>query len=474
MQDNIDILIIGGGNAALCAALSASENTSETAGKTVANIAILESAPQNLRGGNSQHTRNLRIKHDAPLGVLTNHYSHQTYLDDLLKVTDGQTNHELANLLIDSTTDIYHWMQKNGVNFQNALSGTLSLADTNAHFLGGGKALLNQYYREACKRGVQIYYQAEVIDLELQDNQIKSVTVQYNDGQDDNAQYQLTPKAVIVASGGFESNRDWLAEYWGEAAYNFIIRGTAFNQGKILKSLLAQGVDKIGDGKQCHAVAVDGKAPLYDGGIATRLDCVPFSVVVNQQGKRFYDEGEDLWPKRYAVWGRLVAAQPNQVAYSVIDEKSMGLFMSPLFTPIKADTLEEMAEKLLLPIKEFCDEIRRFNDACGDVSAFHSTTLDGVCTKNLAINKTNWARRIDTPPFYGFHLKTGITFTYMGLKTDRNAQCYRQDVAIDNLWAAGEIMAGNILGKGYLAGIGMSIGTVFGKIAGSEAAKYVK
>ena len=328
---------------------------------------------------------------------------------------------------------------------------------------------MNAYYRTAQKMGVKIYYETEVTDVTLDKGRVQSIIYRQQDKE-----YQLNPKAVVVASGGYESNRDWLAEYWGDAAYNFAIRGTRFNQGAVLKSLLAQEIDSIGDGKQCHAVAVDGNAPLYDGGIATRLDCVPFSVVVNKDGRRFYDEGEDIWPKRYAIWGRLVAMQQDQIAYTIIDRKSRDLFMSPLFAPEQADTLEALAEKLNLPKRNFMQEITDFNHACpDDATPFHPTQPDGLKTAGLNINKTNWARKIDTPPFYGFCLKTGITFTYMGLKTDENAQCSKDGKKIDNLWASGEIMAGSILGKGYLAGIGMSIGTVFGRIAGREAANYV-
>jgi len=219
-------------------------------------------------------------------------------------------------------------------------------------------------------------------------------------------------------------------------------------------------------------VAIDGRSPKFDGGIVTRLDCVPFSIVVNKHGERFYDEGEDVWPKRYAIWGRLVAAQPEQVGYVVIDSKSINLFMPSVFPPIKADTIEELAAKMQLPQNELRKTIDGFNAACGDTSNFHSTELDGVATTGIEPAKTNWARPIDKPPYYGYSLRTGVTFTYLGLKVDDRAQCSVGNRPVSNLWAAGETMAGSILGQGYLAGFGMTIGTVFGRIAGEEAAKY--
>ena len=284
--------------------------------------------------------------------------------------------------------------------------------------------------------------------------------------------HRVTPKAVVVASGGFQADTDWLARAWGPAAKNFLIRGTPYNRGVVLADLLDQGVEQVGDPTQCHAVAIDGRAPKFDGGIVTRLDCVPFSIVVNKEAERFYDEGEDVWPKRYAIWGRLVAAQPDQVGFVIIDAKSLELFMPSVFPPIKADTLEELAGKLDLPPDRLRATVDAFNAACGDASAFHPTELDGVATSGLTPAKTNWARPITEAPFYGYTLRTGVTFTYLGLKVDENAQCSVGNRPMSNLWAAGETMAGSILGQGYLAGFGMTIGTVFGRIAGQEAAAY--
>ena len=455
-----DIVIIGGGNAALCAAITAREKG--------ASVLVLEVAPKNMRGGNSRHTRNFRVCHPAPLGVLLGKYTADTYWEDLLAVTAGKTDQALARLAIESSTDCYHWMEAHGIHFQDSLSGSLSLAETNAFFLGGGTALLNAYYRQAEALGVAIAYNAEVMHLALADGKITRIEAKL-----DGKRVALSPPAVVVASGGFEANMDWLAEAWGEAARNFIVRGSPYNRGRVLKDLLAQGLDAVGDPSQCHAVAIDGRAPKYDGGIVTRLDCVPFSVVVNNRGARFYDEGEDVWPKRYAIWGRLVAQQPDQIAYAIIDAQAQGLFMPTVFPPIAADSIGGLAEKMGLPAKALEKTVAEFNVACAKKGKFRPTEKDGLSTQGIRPAKTNWARPITQPPFYGYSMRPGVTFTYLGLKVNAQAQTHTQGKPVDNLWAAGEIMAGNILGQGYLAGIGMTIGTVFGRIAGAEAARYV-
>lgn len=459
MSANPDIVVIGGGNAALCAAITAAE-----AG---ARVLILEAAPKAYRGGNSRHTRNFRCMHSGPLGPLVDQYSEEEYFSDLLKVTGGKTNETLARLAIRKSEECLPWMEDHGVRFQPSLSGTLSLARTNAFFLGGGKGLVNAYYRTASELGVDVRYNASVKHLQFDDNRI--VRIEYTQ---DGASAFVEPKSVVVASGGFQADLDWLTRAWGPAAQNFLIRGTPYNRGVVLADLLDQGVEQVGDPTQCHAVAIDGRAPKFDGGIVTRLDCVPFSIVVNKDGARFYDEGEDVWPKRYAIWGRLIASQPDQIGYVIIDSKSIDLFMPSVFPPIKADTLEDLAREMDLPAQKLQETVTTFNAACGDTSGFHPTELDGVSTTGLNPPKTNWARPISDPPFYGYSLKTGVTFTYLGLKVDENAQCSIGNRPVSNLWAAGETMAGSILGQGYLAGFGMTIGTVFGRIAGREAAAH--
>jgi tricarballylate dehydrogenase len=456
----VDVVVIGGGNAALCAALTARE-----AG---ASVLLLEASPREWRGGNSQHTRNLRCMHDGPQDVLVGAYPEEEFWQDLLKVTGGITNEKLARLAIRDSGTCRDWMRRHGVHFQPPLSGALHVARTNAFFMGGGKALVNAYYRSARSLGVAVRYDAPVDALEIRDGCFVAARI---------GAERIEAHACVVASGGFESNREWLREAWGQVdgewvADNFLIRGTRFNQGVLLRFLTDAGADTIGDPTQCHSVAIDARAPLYDGGICTRVDCVSLGIVVNRDAMRFYDEGEDFWPKRYAIWGRLVAQQPGQIGYSIIDAKAVGRFMPPVFPGASAATLPGLARALGLDETTFVSTVERYNAACR-TGTFDHTVLDDCHTEGLIPPKTHWALPLDTPPFQGYALRPGITFTYLGLKVDERATVHFGGTPSPNLFAAGEVMAGNVLGKGYTAGVGMTIGTAFGRIAGTQAARAV-
>lgn len=453
-----DVLVVGGGNAALCAAMTARE--------TAVKVLLLESAPKHFRGGNSRHTRNIRYLHERGNDCLSGPYLGDEFWEDLLQVTGGQTNAQLARLTIHESADLGEWMNMHGCHFQPPLRGTLHLARTNAHFLGGGKALMNAYYATAAKLGVEVIYEADVRDLEICDGKFDSAIF-----ESQGALQKVRAKSVVVASGGFQANLTWLKECWGEAADNFIIRGCPYDRGRPLRVLLDHGAKPVGDPRQCHAVAIDARAPKYDGGIVTRLDCVPFGIVVNKHARRFYDEGEDFWPKRYAIWGRLVAQLPDQVAFSILDSKSRDLFMPSVFPAIEANSIRELGSKLALDPSALEETVTTFNRAIRP-GTFDPSILDDCATQELEPPKSHWARPLDTPPFYGYPLRPGITFTYLGVKVNEQAQVImHDDRPAKNIFAAGEIMAGNILGKGYLAGFGMTIGTVFGRIAGKEAAR---
>jgi tricarballylate dehydrogenase len=452
-----DVLVLGGGNAALCAALEA-----RAAG---ARVALVESAPKDFRGGNSRHTRNLRCMHDAPTDVLTETYPEEEYWTDLVKVTGGETDERLARMAIRGSATCRPWMIRHGVRFQPSLTGTLHLSRTNAFFLGGGKALVNAYCAAAEASGVDIAYDTEALDLVLDGNRFRSALVRHKEEES-----QVSAKALVVATGGFESNLEWLREAWGEAADNFLIRGTPYNKGRMLRVLIDRGAAAIGDPTQGHCVAIDARAPKFDGGIVTRVDAVSLGIVVNREAKRFYDEGEDFWPKRYAIWGRLVAQQPGQIAYAIVDAKAMGRFMPPVFPPLRADSISALAAQLALDPQGLEQTVRQFNAAVRP-GAFDHTVLDECATEGLAPPKTHWARRIDAPPFFAYPLRPGLTFTYLSVRVNERAQVLFGSEPSPNVFAAGEIMAGNILGKGYLGGFGMSIGTVFGRIAGTGAAR---
>ncbi len=452
-----DVLVIGGGNAALCAAISAREQG--------ASVLLLEAAPQELRGGNSAHTRNLRCMHDEPTQTLTEAYGEDEYWEDLLRVTGGQTDEALARMAIRGSAEALPWMLRQGVRFQASLTGTLQLSRTNAFFLGGGKALLNTYYRRARELGVRIRYAARVDSLDIERGRFLAADVEV-----DGRLERLPARSVVLAAGGFESNLKWLEQAWGEAARNFRIRGSAYNQGSVLRQILDAGAVAMGDPSQCHAVAIDARAPRYDGGIVTRVDAVSLGLVVNKLARRFYDEGEDFWPKRYAIWGRLVAREPEQIAYSIIDSKAVGRFIPPVFPPISAPSVRELARLLGLDPQALQATVDGFN-ASVRPGHFDHTVLDDCRTEGLEPPKSHWAVALDTPPYHAYPLCPGITFTYLGVKVNASAQVQFEHAPPGNVYCAGEMMAGNILGKGYLAGIGMTIGTVFGRIAGSAAAQ---
>ena len=296
-----DVLVIGGGNAAMFAALAARRKG--------ASVVLLESATAFMRGGNSRHTRDIRFMHTTRNRYATGVYSHDEFWEDLMGVTGGQTDENLAERTIRLSEDLPEWMEENGVRFQEPLHGTLHLGRTNMFMLGGGRAMVNAYFQSAARLGVQVLYEAEAEELCIEDGRFTSAT--FTQGGE---RRTVSAKAVVVAAGGFEANVAWLKEYWGDAADNFVIRGSPHNTGKMLKALLAHGSRSVGDPRQFHAVAVDARAPKFDGGIVTRLDSVPFGIAVNKEGNRFYDEGENFWPKRYAIWGKLIAGQPGQIA----------------------------------------------------------------------------------------------------------------------------------------------------------------
>lgn len=454
-----DVLVIGGGNAALCAAISAR--------RAGASVLVLESADPFWRGGNTRHTRNMRCAHDSATDTLSGPYSEEEFWDDLLHVTDGQTDEPLARHMIRESKAMLTWIAEQGVRFQPSLGGTLSLGRTNSFFLGGGRAMLNTLYATAQKIGVEVRYESEVTELEIEDGMFLSATIGKGGGK-------VRASTLVAAAGGFESNFEWLKQYWGDAADNFLIRGTKNNRGTILKILLNAGVQQIGDPTQCHAVAIDARAPKYDGGIITRLDCVVFGIVVNKHAQRFYDEGEDVWPKRYAIWGRLVAGQPDQIAYIVFDAPSLKMFMPSLYPAIRGETLAELAGKFDLDPAALEKTVRDFNAAVRP-GTFDHTILDDCRTEGLEPPKTHWARKIETAPFYAYPVRPGITFTYLGTRVNQEARMVMADGRPSaNMFAAGEIMAGNVLGKGYAAGIGMTIGSVFGRIAGNSAAQNAR
>ncbi len=444
--------MIGGGNAGLSAALAARQ-----AG---ARVLLLEKTSPEWRGGNSKYTRNLR--------VASPEYPEAEFLDDLVRVSGPDLDRELATAVIGRSPEHVGWMSSQGVRWQPALRGTLQLSRTNRFFLGGGKALLNVYYRRAAQLGVEVRYRSEVTDLRLRCGSFQSVVVEAAAGRE-----EIEAKAVVVASGGFEANLEHLRRWWGDAVDGFLVRGSAANDGRLLARLLDLGARPRGNPRGFHAVACDARSPRAEGGIVTRVDAIPLGIVVDRSGRRFADEGADLWPRRYASWGRLIAERPGQLAYCIFDRQALGRFIPPLYPPERAGTIAELAERLGLPAAELCRTVDAFNAAVCRSVPFDPTRLDGRGTLGLEPPKSNWALALEQPPLCAYPIRPGITFTYLGVAVDGRARVL--DLAgrpMPGLYAAGEAMAGNLLSDGYLGGFGMTVGGVMGRVAGEEAARY--
>lgn len=458
-----DVIVIGGGNAALVAAISARERG--------ASVLVLERAAENDRGGNTRHTRNIRCTHAQSDRFSPGTYLYDELWRDLCAVGAGPTDERLASMTVAGSDELPGWMSRRGIRWQAALHGTLQLARTNRFFLGGGKALLNRYIRTAGEIGVVIAYEACVEAFHLIDNVCQGVTVSTADG----VRHDLTAASFVCASGGYESNLEWLARDWGDAASNFHIRGPRYNDGRVLEALYNGKAMRVGEARGFHAIAVDARSPRFNSGIASRIDAIPLGVVVNWRGERFYDEGEDLWPKRYATWGRLLAEQQGQIGYCLYDSKVHGSFLPPLYPPIRGSSIYELATHLGLDPDAVVRTVSAFNTAVADGQVADLSMLDGRATRGLTPEKSNWAQRLDAPPYFGIPVRPGITFTYRGVGVDESGRVLLDDgTPFRNLFAAGEIMSGNILSTGYLAGFGMTIGTVWGRIAGDHAATVAR
>ena len=453
-----DVAVIGGGNAGLAAALAARRHADR--------VLIVERAQAPMRGGNTRHTRNIRCVHRQADEFTTGSYPFAELWRDLCGVGTGPGNERLAELTVRESETVPGWMSAHGVKWQPPLAGTLHLGRTNRFFLGGGKALVNTYHRTAERMGIAVCHGTTVEDLVMAGDRCTGLLT---------ADGVIRARAVVAASGGFEANIAWLRRYWGDAADNYLIRGPRDNDGRVLAALYAHGAARAGEERGFHAVAVDARSPRFDGGIATRLDSIPFGVVVNSAGRRFYDEGEEIWPKRYAIWGRNIAEQPGQIAYSIWDAKVARLFLPPMYAPAQAGSISGLAASLGIDRRAVAATVTGFNAAIRPGGTFDPTRLDDCATAGISPPKSHWAQPIDTPPYYGIAMRPGITFTYLGVAVTPQARVMRTDgTALRNVFAAGEIMSGNILSTGYLAGFGLTIGTVWGRIAGAEAARSAR
>ena len=444
----VDVVVIGGGSAALCAAIAAR--------RCGASVRLLEQAPVAMRGGNSRHARNFRLMHDRPEPYVPDVYGEQAFLADLLRVTRGASNERLAHLLIRGSATITPWLESHGVHLQTASHGRLPYSRRTAFLLGGGKAMVNALYATATALGVVISYESEVVGLDGDDDRCTVIVVRHGE------QERVVAKAVVACAGGHQANLDWLRRDIGPAADGFMVRGTPYATGGVLRCLLEAGAKPVGDPARCHMVAVDARGPKFDGGIVTRITAIPHGIVVDRDCRRFHDERADFGKTHFARWGARIAACPGQVAYLILD--AVGLARSPptALPPIQADSIAALAAQLQLDPIALEHTIETFNTATARPDG--AAPVDHGATTRTAVP-------LAVPPFASYPMRPGITFTHYGVGFDDDMRVLRTDGRpFPRVFAAGMIMAANVLGEGYLAGLGVTISAVFGRLAGETAA----
>lgn len=445
-----DVVVLGGGFAALCAAIAA----------RLAGVRVLmaEAAPFEERGGNTRHSRNFRIRHEAPSPLFPARYSRAEFIAEVEAAAEGLGDAELIGLLVERSAEAPAWLAAQGVRFETIERGALPWSRRTAFFLGGGKTALNALYGRARALGVDIRYGCEAVSLDL------SGTVELVPRGDEIVRYR--PKAAIAACGGYQANREWLRREWGNGADHFINRGTPYARGLVLRSLLDHGAAPVGREGAGHLVAVDARSPEYDGGIVTRADAISWGIVVGRDGRRIADEGGDTSPTRYAAWGRRVTARSDRLAYAILDQAALVRAPVSVFPPIRADDLPSLAERLGVDPAALLETVATFNAA---------VVTGADRTEGLDPPKSRRAAPLTEPPFAAYPIRPGLTFTGLGVAVDETARIRHRDGGIcPSVFAAGMIMAPNVLGCGYLAGAAMTIGAVFGRLAGEEAARHVR
>ncbi|MDH5534789.1 MAG: FAD-dependent tricarballylate dehydrogenase TcuA [Betaproteobacteria bacterium] len=490
-----DVIVIGAGNAAACAALAARENG--------AAVIMLEAAPMEECGGNSRYTAGLmRVVYNGVEDLaqlipdLTDEekkthdfgsYTSDAYFDDMGRITQYRTDPDLCEILITRSFETLVWMRKKGVKFQASYGRQSYKVDGNrfkfwgglaAETWGGGPGLVENEHKACEREGIRIFYETPAIALLTDDNgRICGVKAKRQGKTID-----IRSKAVVIACGGFESNAEMRSRYLGPNWDLAKVRGTRFNTGLGIQMALDVGAMSYGHWSGCHAVGWDLNAPPFGDlsvGDNFQKHSYPWGIMVNARGERFVDEGADFRNYTYAKYGRVVMEQPQMFAWQIFDAKIIPVLRDEYrikrVTKARADTLEELVKKLEGVDADAClREIQAYNKAVRTDIPFNMAVKDGRCTKGLKINKTNWANTIDTPPFEAFAVTCGVTFSFGGVKISNQAEV--EDTAgktIPGLFAAGELVGG-IFYHNYPGGTGLTSGSVFGKIAGTAAAAYVK
>jgi tricarballylate dehydrogenase len=483
-----DVIVVGAGNAAMAAAVSAREHGA-------ARVVVLEKAPRELRGGNTHYSGGLfRFAYDRPDDLVplvgdaarevpdfpagVEPYPHADFWRDLLRVTEGRADRELGEILIGRSFDTVRWMTAQGIAMEPALSlsgvriGSTVKWSPGAiiRARGEGVGLSAMWFRIAEARGVEIRYAARVVRL-LQDARarVTGVVVEEADGF-----RELTARAVVLGCGGFEANPEWRARYLGRPWDHAKVRGTRYNTGDGLRMALEIGALPHGQWTGCHSTPIDADAPPHgDRKLTDKTNRLsyPFGVLLDRRGRRFVDEGEDFQFYTYARLGGIILTQPGGLAFQIFDAKVAGLLEGRYKTgaPVVADSLAALVEQLPVERAAALRSLEAYNDAVG-AGAFDPTVKDGLATRGLEPPKSNWAQRLDTPPFVAYAVTGGITFTFGGVRVDASAQVTSTSWApIAGLYACGE-MVGGIFHGNYPGGTGLMSGAVFGRIAGASAA----
>jgi tricarballylate dehydrogenase len=483
-----DVLVIGAGNAALCSAISAHENG--------AKVVVLEAAPFEERGGNSHYTGGAfrfafagpeDLKQICPISdedlenIDFGTYTEDQFFDDMYEMTQYRTDPELCEILVRSSLETAKWVAQQGVKLHPGLGRQAYKVDGKfkfwgglaLHINGGGPELLAALYRkiEAC--GIPIHYDTPAVELIYEHGRVVGAIADQG-----GERVEIRAGAVILACGSFESNPEMRARYLGPGWDLAKVRGTRFNMGAGLTMALAIGAQPYGNWSGCHSVAWDVNAPAYGDltiGDQFQKHNYPFGLLVNARGERYVDEGANFHSHTYAKYGGEIMRQPGMFAWQIFDSKVTNLLRSEYrirrVTKAEANTLEELAPKLTgVDPDAFLRTARDFNAACRADIPFNPNILDGKRTEGLAIDKTNWANPLDTPPFHAYHVTTGVTFTFGGLKVSSGAEVadlYGR--TIPGLFAAGE-MVGGLYYFNYASGTGLMAGATFGRLAGRNAA----
>jgi tricarballylate dehydrogenase len=483
------VVVVGGGNAGLCAALSARESG--------ARVTLLERAPEREKGGNSTFTAGaMRVAYDGLDDLLTlmpdldpaqiaitdfGTYPQAQFLDDLARITEYRTNSDLAATLVELSLPTLQWMHGLGVRFLPIYGRQAFKVDGRFKFWGGltvevsggGPGLVDSLTRAAVKAGVEIRYGARATALVADDGGVQGVRVRQNRHSTD-----LPADAVVLASGGFQANSEMRARYLGPGWDLAKVRGSKYDTGDGLRMALDIGASPAGNWSGCHAVGWERNAPEFGVlsiGDQFQKHSYPWGVMVNADGQRFVDEGYDFRNYTYARYGRVILNQPQQFAWQIFDAKVTHLlrdeYRIPQVTKVTANSLEELAARLDgVDPEGFVAEMKAYNAAVDVDTPFDPNVKDGRGTVGLAIPKSNWANRIDEPPFVAYAVTCGITFTFGGLRIDTSGRVLDTDLEpIPGLYAAGE-MVGDIFYFNYPGGSGLTSGAVFGRISGRSAA----